>query len=239
MLFSSASTGGSNGANDLLTARLSSTTAVDVAQSSGVTFSNSGRASLQVVSFAGANVLRGTVTAAVGAASVPVTGLVASVLARTFPLMSARTSLVADDNAICKRKLRGVVTSTTALTFTRGDGAVGSCVDSDIPELAWERIELPAGALVQSVNVTHASNALTGNAAVSTPVDITRSVVFMAGQGNGGQAAGESNFTSNDAVAAVLGLPTMDATGTTVTVTRAAINFGTATFSPFVVQFAP
>ncbi len=240
LLFSTATVGTTNGANDFLTARLTNATTVTVAQSPvGGNFSSVGGYSLQVVSFANSAVLRSIETAAVGEASVAVTGLAPAVVNRTFSLMTSRTSTVADDAAICKRRLRGVVSSATGLAFTRGDGAVGSCVDSDIAELAWERIELPAVHGVQSVTVTHASNAATGSATLASQVDLTRSVVLMSGQGMGGQAGGESNYSASAVIGAVLGLPTFDAAGTTVTVTRAGPNFGTATFSPFVIQFAP
>jgi len=238
VLFSSSTSGTDNLQNDFFTARLSSTTQVTMAQTAGGNFTAAGRFSVQVVSLANANVVRGSETAAVGAASVPVTGLVAATVARTFPLFSARTSAVADNGAICKRKLRGVVASTTALTFTRGDGAGGVCADSDLVELAWERIELPTGNSVQAPTVLHANNADTGAGSI-TAVDLSRSVVFMAGQGMGGQAAGESNFASNDIIGAVVGTATFNAAANQVTVTRPALNLGTATFSPVVVQFSP
>ena len=238
VLFSSGTSGADNRVNDFMTARLSTATNVTVQQTGGANFGTAGRFSIQVVSLAGSAVVRGSETAAIGATTVPVTGLTPSVVARTFPIFSARNSTTQDNDVICKRKLRGVVATSAALAFTRGDGAAGNCVDSEIAELAWERVELPAGNTVQSANVLHANNADTGSASI-TAVDLTRSVVFMAGQGMGGQAAGESNFAANDIIGAVVGTATFNTAGNQVTVTRPAANLGTATFTPFVVQFAP
>lgn len=238
VLFSSFTFGTDNWANDFFTAKLTSPTNVDVTLGGDRTAGGLDGWAVQVVSFAGSNVVRDSTSGVGSGAAVTVPGLAAD-LTRTFPLFTARNDVFYDTDDICKRKLRGVVTNATTLDFTRGDGAGGACIDSAIAELAWERVELPAGALVQSVTVTHPNNAAAGWATIATAVDVTRSVVFMAGQGQGGQAGGESNFggLGNDIVGAVLG--TASLSGTTVTVTRPAINLGTASFTPFVVQFVP
>jgi hypothetical protein len=144
---------------------------------------------------------------------------------------------VFDTNEICKRGMRGVVTNASTLTFTRGNGTGGGCTDAPILDLAWERVELPTGALVQPVTITHSNNAASGSATLPTSVDLTRTAVFMAGQTHGGQVFGESDYSANDVIGAIQGTATL--TATTVTVTRPTTGLGTATFSPFVVQFVP
>ena len=238
VLFSTQAFGSTTGADDFLTVSLTSPTTVVLSQSSGSTFSGTGAWALQVVSIAGSTVVRGTATAG-PVATVIVSNLAAANVARTFPIFTARLGPLNDSEDICKRVLRGVVTDATTLTFTRGNGATGACTDTLVEDLAWERIELPVGGEVQSARVNHAANTDTGSTTIGVAVDLTRTVLLMASQGLGGQAGGESDFAGlgNDVSGAVLGTPSLS--GTTVTVTRPAINLGSASFTTYVVQFAP
>lgn len=236
LLFSSTAVGVDNAGDDLVTAQVTPSQ-VQFRVRAALDFGTMDL-STQVVSFAGANVLRGTVTASPPASLVTVSGLPAPGLNRAFALMthSQDEGPAATNLAICKRRYRGVV-SGTSLTFTRGNGVVGDCADTTVNELAWARVELPVGSLVQSTTVVHPPGAVVGSSTIATAVDSTRSIVFMAGQGLGGQASGEGDYSADDLLAAVVGIPSVS--GTTVTVTRTVPGLGAATFTPFVVQFAP
>jgi len=180
---------------------------------------------IQVVDWPGATVARSTVPLSLGGLNTPVT-LTTSNVGRSFLLHSSKTS----GATACSRLMRGTVSGTT-LNFIRGCSNAGD-------DLMWERVELPAGNTVQTpaTPVTMSSGVNTGTFTMGTPVDLTRTLAFSAGQLTSGQGIGETSGT-------VFGEGTArhQLTGTTtLLLTRdAAATAGTAAFSPFVLELQP
>lgn len=257
VLFSSKSLGGEiNDANDFDTARLLDASTVRIAASSATSIAYS----LQIVEFAGATVTRGTTTLSGATAQVTAPGD----NARSFVLYSTYLSdTMSNDSYICKRRLRGRLHSNgTNIDFRRGAGGGGAgtnCTNSDVLELAWERVQLPVcsagtgcttaqsqvSASGGATNTSPTSQLTNGNGTTTwniTAVTTHRSIVFSGGQGPGGQSAGEGNYNDTNG-------DTGDDTGalharfyfnsaSQVGLTRA-VTGDTANFIPFVVQFDP
>jgi hypothetical protein len=251
LLFSNLSASGqTNNEGDFPTAQLTSTH-VNLTR-----LSPSGPAlgySAQVVEFAGATVSRGTVTDQAANPTITISSLPPVSIDRTFILFTARADVGSNNNHyICKRRLRvrhgGSGTPSTELQFRRGAGNMppAECTNSPIKELAWERVQLPTceeacPAVQHPANVTLMSttNALS---AMFTSVALHKSIVFMAGQGAGGQSAGETNYAeansaTGDNTGAVHGVATFQS-NTQVRIERA-VGVATAIFAPQVVQFDP
>ncbi len=237
LLFSS--TGGgftpTNDAEDFATARLlpGAPPSVRLTNSSAAGWRDFVYA-LQVVELAGARVDRGTVLNEPGR-NIPVSGLLPVTVARTFHLHTVRLATSIDTAEICKRRYRGQSVTATSLLLVRGGGGAGPCNDPEAAEAAWERVELPVGATVQSVDVPIGDLSVSASAAVS-PVVAERTLLLLSGQGPGGQAAGETRYSGADNLGAAHAMLTL--TGTTLTVTRGlSASQSSALFTPFVVEF--
>ncbi len=200
VLLSSSGVGGENGADDFMTAYLYDTTTVRLQLATAALRDYA----VQVVQFAGASVERNELLMNMGELTKAVTSLPAADLSRSFLLYSTRGGDGADLFAMCKRRARGSVSSTTALAFSRGGGAGAPAVCDDDPvAIRWERVRLPCP-VGACASVQHLpSFPLTGtNLAAVTPtftaITQNRAVVFMGGQGPGGQSSGESSFNRVD-----------------------------------------
>ncbi len=238
LLFSSGTQGNVFDHNDQLTGRLSDASTIALGESNA-TFPT-GTYAVQVVELAGASVTRGI---AAGAGNSIDAGVLASAaVARSVPLFTARPAQgVNDDNVLCKRRLRGTVASATALSFTRGNGAGGACVDADIVELPWERVEFPTSVSVQSAALTVGSGSTSATGTLAPAVTSHRTLLLLAGQGPGGQSSGETDFAGNTAndddpgvVHGYLSMPS----STQIRVDRARSD-GVAVFTPYIVEFTP
>ncbi|MEW5742260.1 MAG: hypothetical protein AB1938_25310 [Myxococcota bacterium] len=207
--------------------------------------------SVQVVEFAGATVDRGAVTAQTAAPSITIGSLAPVTTNRTFLLFTARTDTGTPNNQyICKRRLKGRFASTTSLSFRRGASMTPAtnCTDSIVQELAWERVQLPTCSVacpaVQHLNDVTLTNNTNANSTMFTAIAQHKSIVFFAGQGAGGQSAGETNYANADAATGdntgvVHGVATFQS-DTQVRIDRAlGGTMNTAIFAPQVVQFDP
>lgn len=245
LLFSAASGGATNGTGNFPVARLIDTSTARITMPVGTATDYS----LQVVSFAGAAVTRAVATNKAGAAFTE--GSLSSVTtSRAFFLYSAAvTTNTAAEVVMCKRRLLGRMPDGTSLSFRRGGATPTStdCSLDNVSELAWERVQLPSGHTVQHPAPTDLTTTATSGATPAfTAVAPHRSIVFMAGQGPGGQSAGDSTWFSPDGQAGddtgpfhgriVLGT---GATETTATIHRVQQTDSTSSFAPFIVQFAP
>lgn len=248
LLFSTASVGGTlNGEAHFPTARIFDASTVRLSRATAaapaLTYS------IDVVEFTGAAVERGTATNQSGT-SFNVTGLTNQAQNRSFILYTARTdAATADDEYICKRRLKARHNNNTSLTFTRGAGGGGAtthCSDSNVAELAWQRVTLPACSSACAVaqhpsDVTMNDGTGSGPQTFTTAVETHRSIVFFAGQGAGGQAAGEGNFNvsgqDGDNTAALHGR--VGFTSSTQVQVDRALSQDKAVFAPQVVQFDP
>jgi hypothetical protein len=149
---------------------------------------------LQVVEWEGARVTRET-SGSMSGTSLEVTGLEPVDLSRTVLLFTMRST--ATGSTMCDRLLRGELTSPTSLRFSRGHGASG-CASQSIENIAWERIELPPGTLVQQLSLEVANGSTTTSATLSPAVDLTRTLAFSGNQSHGGQSLGESTYSQDD-----------------------------------------
>lgn len=201
--------------------------------------------SVQVVELAGARVDRGALTVAANAFNNSVvTGLSAPVAARISPLFSARTADTGNAQRMCKRRLRGVVTNASGATFTAergGDQTMGMtvCNESAVDEVAWEMVEWPVGSVVARPGTSLSMAAATGTATWTGMAPSMfvqhRTILYLAGQGPGGQSSGEGEY-DDDRVGDMSARAVFS--GSDVLLTRGATN-AIARFSPYGVQFDP
>lgn len=182
------------------------------------------RQALQVVQFNGTSVTRGT-TGAMTTQTLSASGLPSVDTSRTMLLYSWRTAGSGAD--MCERMVRGEMTSSTQITFTRG------CAGTQIDAISWERIEFTEGGLVRPITVNMNNNG-TANVKIS-PVDTTKSLVFAGGQWTNGQALGEGSYAGDDIIGAMTAKFTLT-NSTNVQVVRNNTQ-GTAKWNAFVVQF--
>ncbi|MEW6431326.1 MAG: hypothetical protein AB1730_07430 [Myxococcota bacterium] len=248
LLFSTSSAAGTlNGEAHFPTARILDVNTVRLARADAA--GPAVNYAVEVVEFAGVTTERGVATNRSGATfSV---GVSAAPSNHSFLLYSARTdAATANDQYICKRRLKVRHGSSTRLDFSRGAGGGGAgsnCTNSNVVELAWERVTLPSCGFscspVQHPNdITLNDTVPSGTQNLTSAVETHRAIVFMAGQGPGGQAAGEGNFNDSDAdtgdnTAALHGRATFNS-ATQVRVERA-LATDKAVFAPQVVQFDP
>ncbi len=209
VLSGTSQSGTNNRAAGFLTAQLTSSANARLSQTGGSKMTNNGSWSIEVVTFGGAAVTRGVLTPNSSDASYQASASSAD-LTRTGLFFSARTDDTGTGSSIdnfCKRRFRGEVTNGTTLTFARGAGLGGGCTNNNLVELAWEEVLFPSGTLVQPVAVTVGGSQSTGSGSLSTAVDVTRTVLLMAGSGPGGQSAGETNYWASDQLADTVGVP--------------------------------
>ncbi len=226
LLFSHRSAGITFDANDPRTARLTSTTNVELRQSGYATCAAGGSDSaLQVVEYSAASVTRGT-TGVMTGTSLAVTGQSPVNPAKTLLLYSYR---IAGSGTMATYLLSGEIDSATSLRFQRSSAA------QQIDAIAWERIEFTDNSTVQSVTIAIPDGATVANLGISA-VNLARAISLSGGQWTAGQAFGETNSTSA-AVGASLGRHVLTS-GTNLRVTRDS-NSGDSTWHSFVIEFQP
>ncbi|MDQ3264797.1 MAG: MopE-related protein [Myxococcota bacterium] len=175
--------------NDLRTVVLTANNQVTVTTDN--VFCDGGVFELQVVEWAGASVTRGTANGLASyVANRTITGLSAVDESRTLLLYSHRSAAAGTD--ICEVMVRGELAGPTSVYFSRGNTGSQYCTDEVIAELAWERVELPAGNGVQELT-TNFPLGDTAKETPITPVDLTRSLAFSGAQWHGGQGGGEGD----------------------------------------------
>ncbi len=174
--------GSTYGADDIVRARLTSTTNLEFSHGTG---SFDGTADWQVVTMDAASVQSGDATLASGASSlvVPVTAVDTT---KTF-LMVSWTS---NGDSIGANFVRGRITSPTQLTFDRG-------VTGTTLSLTWYLVTLTDGSTVQSGNTSFGTGTLTSTATLPSAVGLTTAVAFLSGNQRGGSTP-DPGTTPND-----------------------------------------
>ncbi len=226
LLYSSHRDGTDQDQNQFRTVRLTATDQVMVGIPSTGSC-GSVRQALQVVQFNGTSVKRG-VTGAMTGTSITATLSPSIDTSRTMLLYSWRTAGSGAD--MCERMVRGEITSSTQITFTRATGCSGT---TQIDAISWEVVEFTEGGLVRPITVN-----MNGNGAANVniaAVDPTKSLIFAGGQWTNGQALGEGSYAGDDIIGAMTGKFTLT-NSTNVQVVRNNTQ-GTAKWSAFVVQF--
>ncbi|MDP3155069.1 MAG: hypothetical protein Q8N23_20485 [Archangium sp.] len=229
VLFSSRSVGTQNDADHFFTGQLTSATNLRFSQAAASTTCTSTVDFVaQVVTWAGATVSRGLQAGGSGLSfTAPVTGATGGFLVYSTRAVAADTS----NSNICRRRARGEITNATTLTFTRG------CNSADLQDISWELVKLPTGGgAVQQVNgATTAGNAATASLSFSS-VDLTRSVMFLGGQGPGGSATG-STSSPTDRVGT--GLATVNVSSSTAMTYVRGNSDQVGSFTGYVMQVNP
>ncbi len=188
---------------------------------------------LQIIKYPGATVARGTTQLDVGMLTRDVAVPSATArMGREFLLYSWRTTVLG--NEACERNVRGYLDG-GAVSFAHG-GGTASCTGAAVP-IAFERVQLPAGASVQAVDITIAGGATRGSTLLGAGVDPTRTLVFTGSNTWSGQGLGENNITNDPNVDNFVGRFALDG-GSEVLGARAD-NGGTARFHVFVVELDP
>ncbi|ATB38552.1 hypothetical protein CYFUS_003987 [Cystobacter fuscus] len=200
-LLVSSEVSGSTLGDNFYTAKLTDTNKVELRFSTAC--NTAWKGSLQVVEADGIQVHRGAGTMSgtqtqVAYTSQPVVNLASSALLFTY-----RVSNVATAN-LCDRVLRGEMSSSTGVSFSRGAGTTTGCTTAVIEEIAWERIDFRTLAKVQALTVSIGSGENDTQASISS-VDESRTVSFASGQAMNGQGGGESAYSGNDLIGESLG----------------------------------
>lgn len=201
LLFGYQTNGGTYSFDDNATAEFTSTTAATLKVPTTSWPSTAVYYSLQVVQLAGVTVDRGVGTSLTPAVTAPPAST-GQVLLHTQRVSNPGTA-PANELAICKYRLRGELTSDILLTFSRGAGAMGDCVNVGFDGISWERLSIPNTlAAVQTfpgVTITaNTTNSATQNIGASASLGFDRVWSFLGGQGPGGQCGGETNFSTDD-----------------------------------------
>jgi hypothetical protein len=204
LLVSSQIDGTTQDPDDFFTANLGATDHVDL--QFGTACTATWRGSVQVVEFTGASVTRG-VTGAMTGTQLTVTGLPSAPLATTALLFTYRVAS-SSQPGLCDRVLRGELTSATSITFTRSEQDTG-CENATIEAISWERINLGARGQAQHLDAEVADTTHVDLLTLTTAVDPTRTLVFASGQALSGQGGGETDFTDDDALGAVVARHTL------------------------------
>jgi hypothetical protein len=193
LLVSSEIDGTTLDADDFFTAQLANSSRVDLQFSTPC--SPAWKGSLQVVEMSGARVTRGTASMSSGTTQASASGLSAVDLNTSALLFTHRVSTPSTAR-LCDRVLRGELSSSTSINFSRGAGSFG-CSAATVDEIGWERIDFGPLARVQTKLIEFPANSRSPSSPPSiTSVDTTRTVVFSSAQSLGGQAGGESNYNS-------------------------------------------
>ncbi|HEY0880516.1 MAG TPA: hypothetical protein VGD87_03240, partial [Archangium sp.] len=182
----------------------------------------------QVVTWNGAAVVRGVQA---GGSGTSFTATATSTTNRSFVLHSSRMATSdTSSNDICRRRLKSEVTNGTTLTFTRG------CTGSDVQDIAWELVTVPATASVATLGGNTSNNGNNVNLAMSA-ADLARGVAFLSGMGPGGTANSATDYNSGDQVGAAQGRAVVN-NASQVGVARPGSD-GVGQFSGFFLQVTP
>jgi len=239
VLFSEHRFGASYGADDFSAVRLYDAGTVVVDNVTGC--STSASFAVQVVSLPGVSVTRGVAGPLdAGVSTLDVQVPQAAPQDRTILLHTHEYS-GSGSGPICAKVVRGEVADSagTTLHFSRGVQPSPGCSgpNLDIEAIAWERIEVPPGDRLQRF-VVSLSAAQTETTVPIALVDPTRTLVFASGQGNDGQALGETRDTStSDVRVAALALQ-LDPAGTSFRASRTGSN-GAGQWTVYVWEFGP
>ena len=147
----------------------------------------------QVIEFTDAamiHVQRGSTSLTGGALSVGVTLPAAVDMDRSFVLVDTTQTGVVD---MASSLVRGVVSGTTTVTIDRSAGT------HDLPEIAWQVVELLDGSSVIPIFASLGSLGTTMDVVLSE-VDLARSNAFASMQTGGGQNGGRTPYTADDIV---------------------------------------
>ncbi|HYI02330.1 hypothetical protein [Hyalangium sp.] len=189
---------------------------------------------LQGVAYAGSQLQRGVTSLASGATNREVTLASPVALDRSIVLYSYTND--GTNGRICDRALRGeLINSGATVRFSRGEGDTVNCAGSNFGEISWEVVTFPMGTVVQQV--TQQLTGATASVPLTTPVDLSRTLVFGGGQWSSGQLHGEGRYASGELINEMRAQAVLSNNSTLLFYRESFIN--TATFTAYVVQFKP
>jgi outer membrane protein assembly factor BamB len=224
VLVSWAKVGSTYGADDIVRARLTSNTNLELTHGTG---GLDGTADWQVVTMSSASVQYGDVNIVSGASTATV-AVTAVDTTKTFLIASWSS----DGDGVGANFVRARITSPTQLTFDRG-------VTGTNLGLTWYLVTLNDGSTVQSGNATFGTPATLVTATLPSAVSLTNAVAFLSGNQRGGSTADPGTSPNDNPGVAWF---RADLTGaTTLQIQRATVGAGagvTANAAWFVVSFA-
>jgi heat shock protein HslJ len=218
-------------------AELKSSTLAEIRKTGGCVGTDAN--ALQAVEYTGASVQRSATTSMAGNATSQEVVLSPAVdPTRSIVLFSFLSD--GSGSAICNRALRGELTNNGGrVRFSRAEGnTANNCAASNVSAISWEVIQFPVGTVVRQLThqlvASESSDAIT----LQPPVDASRTIVLMSGQGSSGQSGGEGRHSSSEAMGEMRARAALSADGTTITLTRDSTT-SQATFTVYVVQLKP
>jgi hypothetical protein len=154
---------------------------------------------VQAVEMSGVTVVRGVETGITGLTRA-VAGLPAADLSRTALFHTTRLGGSSVPPLMCDRGLRGTLSGSTSLSFSRGNGNTAcSGMGVAVLDVAWERVDFGSRATVQRVDVSMPPGVLTTTATIGA-VDPTRTVVLSGGMLAAGNGTGEGSAAVADII---------------------------------------
>lgn len=150
----------------------------------------------QVVELSGVTTLRGS-TGPLGAGQrqVGVMGLPPASPNSVLLNQAVLAGTISNTISMCNLLVRGEMTSSTSLQFSRGADQINplACNDVAITDIPWERVDFGARARVQAIPLQLQNNSFDVVPPTLAAVDPTRTLVFAGGQMAGGQSSGETS----------------------------------------------
>jgi hypothetical protein len=166
----------------------------------------------------------------------------------SFALAMARVATDSVDvNYICKRGFNVKLSGNNVTAKRGGTGNPNAnCTTDAVATLTAQRVSMTAAIgtvqAVADVTLTNTTNSPGAAPSFGTAVSTHRAIVFLGGQGPGGQTGGESTAGAMQGDGDDTGHQhaLLDfASSTTLSLQREAVSNSTAVFSPYVVEFTP
>jgi hypothetical protein len=234
LLFSYSTAGTDNDVNDMLSGRLESDTNIRLESTGNYAVPLAWAA--QVVAINGLTTQQ-TNVGSTGSNPFTSTGNAITESARAVLVSSRSASGGMNPEAICKRRVRGVFTSDTVVSLTRGAGATGVCTNINVESTRLERMSFGASLATVQARSLQMSGAAAANTASLSSVALDRTIGFFSGQGPGGQSGGETDFATDDVIGHAQARLTFP-DPTTVEFTRGATG-SASEFTAYIVSFVP
>jgi hypothetical protein len=234
LLFSYSTAGTDNDVNDTLSGRLESDTNIRLESTGNYAVPLAWAA--QVVAINGLTTQQ-TNVGSTGSNPFTSMGNAITESARAVLVSSRSASGGMNPEAICKRRVRGVFTSDTVVSLTRGAGTAGFCTNINVESTRLERMSFGASLATVQARSLQLSGTAASNTASLSPVALDRTIGFFSGQGPGGQSGGETNFETDDVIGHAQARLTFP-DPTTVEFTRGATG-SSSEFTAYIVSFVP
>jgi hypothetical protein len=214
-------------------AELTSTTQAQIRKTGGC--NNGDTNNLQVVHYPGSAVQRGVTSIGSGALTASAGLSPAVALDRSILLYSYYAT--GTGNKICDRGLRGELTNTTTVSFSRGEGDTANCSGMALAGISWEVVQFPVGTVVQQITQPLLAASASTSITLTQAVEPSRTLVIAGGQWASGQVHGEGRYSGSEIIDEMRARAVLT-DSTHVSLTRES-SLNTAKFTIFVVQLKP